>query len=120
MAVTEAPPFVPDEAAATTGGGVCRTVWLRGEHDIATDPALADGLTRLISLDDADLVLDFSMVDFIGASTVGVIVRAHGLLRARSRSLTIRSPSPTARRLFALCRLSHLIEPGDDALTAIG
>ena len=55
-------------------------VWLRGEHDVSTVAALSETLARAIALDDADLVVDLSDVQFMGAATVGVIVRARELL----------------------------------------
>src|SRR5665213_4418132 len=74
-------------------------VWLRGEHDISTLPALREILLRAIGHDDADLTLDLSEVTFIDAATVGTIVRTREFLRFWSRSLTLRSPSRFARRL---------------------
>lgn len=78
-------------------------VWLRGEHDIASAPALSDTLTRAIALDEGDVVLDLSGVAFMGAATVGVILRARAGLRLRSRSLALRDPSVRARRVLDLC-----------------
>jgi anti-anti-sigma factor len=86
-------------------------VWLRGEHDISTNGALCRALARAIALDDAALVLDLSEVEFMGASTLGVIVRARELLRLWSRSLTVRSPSACARRIIELCGLDDLLGP---------
>ena len=78
-------------------------VWLRGEHDISTVAVLAEIMARAIARDDADLVVDLSEVQFMGAATVGVLVRARELLEPRSRSLTLRSPSRCARRMLDLC-----------------
>jgi hypothetical protein len=47
----------------------------------------------------------------MSAATIGVFVRARTLLRARSRSLVVRSPSRCARRLLDLCGLADLIDP---------
>jgi anti-anti-sigma regulatory factor len=48
------------------------------------------------------------------AATNGVIVRARSGLRLRSRSLTLRSPSPSARRILDICGLTYLLDPGVD------
>jgi anti-anti-sigma factor len=85
-------------------------VWLRGEHDISTVAALCETMAGAFSLDDADVVVDLSGVEFMGAATVGVIVRAHRFLRLRSRSLVVRSPSGCARRVLDLCDSADLIE----------
>ena len=87
-------------------------VWLRGEQDLSTIPALSETIARAIAHDDADLKLDLSEVLFIDAATAGVIVRTREFLRLRGRSLSLRSPSRCARRILELCDLTDLIEPG--------
>jgi anti-sigma B factor antagonist len=87
------------------------TVWLRGEHDASTAGALWDTLARAIALDDADLVVDLSGVQFMGAATVGVIIRVREALGLRSRSLALRSPSTCARRVLDQCGLADLVDP---------
>ena len=89
----------------------CTVVWLRGEHDVSTVATLSQTLARAIALDDADLVVDLSEVRFMSTATVDVIVRARELLRGRSRSLTLRSPSRCARRIFELCGHTDLVDP---------
>lgn len=86
-------------------------VWLWGEHDISTDGALWLTLASAIALDGADLILDLSGVDFIGASTLGLIARARDFLREGSASLTLRSPSAFSRRVISLCGLNDLLSP---------
>ena len=86
-------------------------VWMRGEHDISTDGALCQTLARAIALDNSGLVLDLGKVEFIGASTLGVIVAARELLGRQSRSLTVRSPSAFVRRIIAVCGLDNLLGP---------
>jgi anti-anti-sigma factor len=85
-------------------------VWLSGEHDLSTVDALSQTLARAFALDDADVVLDLSDVQFMGAATIDVIVRASGVLDLRSRVLTLRSPSEPARRVVDLCGLAELVE----------
>jgi hypothetical protein len=68
-------------------------------------------MARAIALDDAELVLDLSDVQFMSVSTLGVIVRARDFLRLRSRSLTVRSPSACARRILEVGGFSDLIGP---------
>ena len=96
-------------------------VWLRGEHDVSTVAALSETMARAIARDDADLVVDLSDVQFMGAATVGVIVRARELLGLRSRSLALRSPSRCARRILDLSGHSYLLDPRRvDATPAAG
>jgi len=98
---TVLPPQGVIVAAEHDGGGT--VVWLRGEHDIATVPTLADAIDRAISLDDGNVVVDLSDVEFMGAATVGVLLRARESLRSRSRLLDLRAPSSRAQRVLDLC-----------------
>jgi anti-anti-sigma factor len=86
-------------------------VWLRGEHDVSTVAALSEVMARAIALDDADVVVDLSDVQFMGAATVRVIIRAREFLRLRSRFLVLRSPSDCVRRILDVCGHSDLLDP---------
>jgi anti-anti-sigma factor len=92
-------------------------VWLRGEHDIATESKLARTLAWAVALDDADVVVDLSGVRFMAAATVGAIIDARNALLLRSRSLTLRSPSTRARRVIERCGLAGLVDPPTVATT---
>ncbi|MFP3901608.1 MAG: STAS domain-containing protein [Acidimicrobiia bacterium] len=100
-------------AAVSANGDADRTVVrLRGEYDLATRAALQDTLDRAIAHGDGDLVVDLSKVRFMDAGSVGIILQARDALRARSCSLTVRSPRGITRRIFELCDLTHLIDTG--------
>ena len=86
-------------------------VALYGEHDIDTLAELSSAMAGAIALDDADVVVDLSGVEFMGAATVTVIERARDFLRARSRALTVRAPSRCARRVLDVFGLTGLVEP---------
>lgn len=90
-------------------------VWLRGELDLVTVSKLARTLAWAVALDDADVVVDLSGVQFMGAETVDAIIGARNALLLRSRSLTLRSPSTWARRVIEVCGLAGLIDPPTDA-----
>jgi anti-anti-sigma regulatory factor len=79
----------------------------RGEHDIATTWLVADALVRAIALDDADLVVDLSEVKFIGADTIGTLLRARASLLAGSRSLVMRAPGRCARRVMDILEVGE-------------
>jgi anti-anti-sigma factor len=115
------PPTVSRRGETTAGRPADRlVVWVRGEHDISTAAALSETLTGVVAGDGGDLVVDLSGVPFMDASTVGVIVRVCGHLRRRSRSLAVRSPSTSARRILDLCGLADLIDPDSDPELAPG
>jgi anti-anti-sigma factor len=83
-----------------------------GEHDASTVHELASVLAHAIALEDRDVVVDLRGVRFMDASTIGVIVRAGLYLRARSRALTIRAPSPYAHRVATICGVSERVGTG--------
>jgi anti-anti-sigma factor len=103
--VTDRPP-PPGAGQAATAPSI---IWLRGEHDLATDGDLRRTLARAIAHNNAAIVVDLSRVEFMGASTLGVIVAAWNSLRQESRSLTMRSPSPHVRRVIGICGLQNLL-----------
>jgi anti-sigma B factor antagonist len=98
-------------AVATDRDDDRTVIWLDGEHDHATLPALADTLAAAISADPADLVIDLSGVEFIGWAPIGELIRCRDSLRLQSRTLTLRSPSRFATRLLDLCGLTDIVEP---------
>jgi anti-anti-sigma factor len=98
-------PIVVERQANRTVVSLC------GEHDIGTLAELSEAMARGIAFDDADVVVDLSGVEFMGAATVTVILRARDFLRMHSRGLTVRSPSRCAQRLLDVCGLSGLVEP---------
>jgi anti-anti-sigma factor len=85
-------------------------VWLSGEYDIANMTALADELAAAIGLDNADLVVDMTEVQFIDVATIGVLVRAHSFLLRRSHRLTLRNPAKCVRRVIDILGLAQLID----------
>src|SRR5258706_9868029 len=85
-------------------------VFLSGEHDLSTSLALRHLMAEVIARNDADVVVDLSQVDFMGASTVGVIVRAREFLRQHSRQLSVRASSGRARHVLELCGLADILE----------
>jgi anti-anti-sigma factor len=111
-APTESSSEIGPRGHSVVGRSEAQTVvWLSGEHDLSTVAALSGTLAGALALDDADLVVDLSAVEFMGAATIDVIVRAKELLDLRSRAPTLRSPSKSARRVFDLCGLADLIGP---------
>lgn len=95
-------------------------VWVRGEHDLCTEVALAETLDRAMALDDGDVVVDLSAVSFMGAGTVEIFVRLREQLGRSSRSLVLRAPSKIARRVIDLCGCIDLIGPEPAAAITTG
>jgi len=89
-------------------------IWLWGEHDASTDGLLCLTLARAIAFDRAGLVLDLSKVGFMGASTLGVIIRVREFLRQQSRSLTVRAPSACVQQVMDACGSNDLLGPSPE------
>jgi anti-sigma B factor antagonist len=85
-------------------------VWLSGEYDVATLTVVATALARAIAVDDADLVVDLTELEFIDAATIGLLIRTRNFLGPRSRTLTVRNPPRFARRILDICGLAGLID----------
>jgi anti-anti-sigma factor len=114
MAPIESPPvtvthrrllrFPRREAAHTV-------IWLQGEQDASNAAAVAKALGRAITINDNNILVDLSEVEFMGAETVGTLSWASELLRERSRSLVLRSPPRCVRRIVELCGHTQLLDP---------
>jgi anti-anti-sigma factor len=79
---------------------------MRGDHDLSTVNSLTVTMAAAIASENSDVVVDLSGVTFIDGATIGVIVRARELLRLRARSLTLRAPSRSAKRVLDLCGIA--------------
>ena len=72
-----------------------------------------------IAVGRAEVIVDLSGMEFMGASTLGVIARARELLWQGSASLTVRSPSAFLRRLISVCGLDDLLGPNPEMAAAV-
>ena len=80
---------------------------LRGELDLAGRPRLLAVLEAALSSGHQQIVLELGGLAFIDGSSVGLIERVGGRLRARGGTLTLRHAQPAVGRVIAHCaRLS--------------
>ena len=106
----ELPPQALTSSTVADGDTVVVQLW--GEHDGSTVPVLAKILASAVGLDDANLVVDLSRVQFINSATVRVFIASSKSLAEQSRTFALRSPSRSAQRVLELCDASRLIEDG--------
>ena len=85
-------------------------VQLWGEHDGSTVGLLAAVLASAVALDEANVVVDLSKVQFINSATVRVFIASSETLEQAERKFSLRSPSRSARRVIDLCGASPLVE----------
>jgi anti-anti-sigma factor len=82
-------------------------VHLHGELDLSTVDELSQAMARAIAQENP-LVVDMSDVQFMDATTIGVLMRCAAFVHARARSITVRRPSDSAARMLTICRLDDL------------
>lgn len=85
-------------------------VWLGGEHDLSSVDHLAQAIATAAGAGRSDLVFDLSGVEFMDSTTIEQILAARTSLGEDGRRARIRNPSPVARHLLELCRLTDLVE----------
>lgn len=87
-------------------------IWLWGEHDLASAPAIYRALMNAARNDDTDVVVDLLSVSFMDCSTVGALMTGRQMLHERSRPMMIRAaPRTFTRRVLALCGLEDICDP---------
>lgn len=84
---------------------------VEGEVDFLTAPELGSALDTLTSQRDPALVVDLGRCQFMDSAGLQMIAGWAERVRDRGATLTVRSPSPTVRRLATIMGLIELIEP---------
>jgi anti-anti-sigma factor len=83
------------------GGSTDRAVLLvRGELDIATEPALRSALLDARTVETSTLAVDLSGVAFVDVRGIAPILEESARLRRQGRRMVVRSPSRAARLLL--------------------
>lgn len=84
-------------------------VRLQGELDVATAPLLRDQLHGLSRDGVRTVAVDLAELDFIDSTGLAVLIGALKHLREHGGDLTLRSPKPSARKLFEIAGLTEII-----------
>jgi len=84
------------------------TVFLTGELDLATAPALEDALAALYEVGVVGLVIDLGGVTFIDSSGLHELVVALKRQRGRGGDVVLRAPSRQTRRVLDIVGLTTL------------
>ncbi len=77
------------------------TVRLIGEVDMASKDMLEEAMTQL-GVEPRNLIIDLRGVSFMDSMGLSMLVRVHQVCEANGGTLTVRTPQPPVRRLFAL------------------
>lgn len=84
---------------------------VQGEVDVLTAPELGSALGSVAGQREPSLVVDLGRCQFMDSSGLQMIAGWAHRVRGRGATLTVRSPSPTVRRLATIMGLIELIEP---------
>lgn len=91
------------DVTQTDGSAVVRVI---GELDLATAPLLRDRLVGLASAGVLAVTLDLAELDFIDSTGLSVLVTGLKHLRERGGKLALRSPQPSAMKVFEITGLT--------------
>ena len=99
----------PGELQVSVSGAVPEyEVRLLGELDVSTAPGLRDELTRLASDGATMVTVDLSELAFVDSTGLSVLITGLKRLRQQGGEMTLRSPSPGARRVLEITGLTEV------------
>jgi len=85
---------------------------LRGELDVATEPAFRAELDAVVAA-PCRVVVDMSDLEFMDSSGLSTLVRARQQLLGEGGELVVRHPSGIVRRVLEVSGLTVLVEDPD-------
>jgi stage II sporulation protein AA (anti-sigma F factor antagonist) len=89
------------------------TLFVTGELDVASGPALEHAVARVLDGQSEDFRLDLSALVFMDSTGARSLLRVHNRLEALGRRLVLVSPTPPVRRVLELLGLDKLIDVED-------
>lgn len=91
------------EVTRTDGSAVVRVI---GELDLATAPHLREEFIGLVNSGVHSVTVDLAQLDFIDSTGLAVLVSGLKRLREQGGDLGLRSPTPSAMKLFEMTGLT--------------
>ncbi|MBV9413055.1 MAG: STAS domain-containing protein [Acidimicrobiia bacterium] len=88
-------------------------LYLAGDADIHTAPALRSELTTLVD-QGRPVVVDLSALQFIDSTAIGILVAALKRFRNVGSDLTLRRPITRVRKVFEITGLTRVFDIGDN------
>ena len=82
---------------------------VRGEIDMSTVRALAEGVLPVAETGPAGLIVDLSAVSFMGAAGLHLLEQVQTALRRRGGSLAVVAPGGIPRRVLEVTRLEEAL-----------
>lgn len=86
--------------------------------DASVAAAFKDVITREIGEDRKDLIIDFSKIDFIDSSGLGMLVSLLKMMNGRGE-MTLCALNPNIRNMFTLTRMDRIFRICPDRASAL-
>lgn len=83
---------------------------LIGELDIYSASEFMDETQNLIFQHKKDLVLDFSQLDYLDSSGLGVLISILNEAKKENKKVYIKGVKPRIRKLFTITKIEELFE----------
>jgi anti-sigma B factor antagonist len=109
VTLSQAPDQPIEFAVAALDCGGLAGVAVRGEVELATEPAFIAAVEEAIRGSSGPFVIDLGAVDFVDSTGIHCLVRARALLGRQDRALAILRPRANVRRVLALTGLDELV-----------
>ena len=102
----------PDElfAVELSGPPEAPVVAVVGELDAATAPRLREVLLEVVDAGGVELVVDFTRLDFIDSTGLGVLVATLKRIRPAGGRLVVRGAQPKILKILELTGLTTLFQ----------
>ncbi len=81
---------------------------LTGEIDIYSAPGFKEELYRIIGESQQNVVLECSELSYIDSTGLGILVGALKRLKEQNRSIVVRNPKTSVRKLFKITGLDKV------------
>lgn len=106
-----------DLLVSTRPGHGCTVVQVRGDLDMATEPALRDGLQPLVDT-GGQVVVDLSEVGFMDSSALGTLVVMFKALRDSGGRLCLTGVQQPVRTVLKVTSVDQVIDVYDTVQAA--
>jgi anti-anti-sigma factor len=103
----------PDLVLTTERADRRAILTVRGELDAYSAPGLEDQVSRLLSQDVDEVVLDLAETSFLDSSGLRAILTAQRRLTENDGQLTLRAPSEPVTRLLEITGLTDHFTVGE-------
>ena len=81
---------------------------MTGEIDIASSKELKEIMTNNFEEKAENVVLDFTNLDYIDSTGLGIIIGAYGRMKDHGKEITIINPKDNVKKLLSITQLDKI------------